>query len=198
MIKDLFYFIKNNYKKHILKINKDKNLIGFEEKDLNILLVCYSNEVYKKFIYGALNNFIESKNIKQFLITSNTYNIYKEINFYENFAKVLKESMHSKEDNIVVLEDFDAFLADDKVRGVVESLYNFTKDKNEKTKFFVVFTDKKETMKLFCKNDPSLLRIGFLGCLAEIACLPYLSKSPEEAIEELIYTEELLGEINEN
>lgn len=200
-INEFFEYIKTNFKKQINNINKNKELIGFNLKDEKILLVCYSNEIYKKFILDCLNKFLIKKDTKNFLISSNKNEdeeIYKELSFYKNLAESLKSSTVSTESNIVTFEDFEAFLSDEKTFGVIESIFYFKKEMKENTKCIIIFTDKKETIKYFCKSTPSFIRIGFIGCLAEIACYPAEPKSPEEAIEEFIQTEQLLGEKNED
>ena len=187
------------------RLNKKiKNSITFRKTDEKILLIYYKNEAYKRFLTNQILHFCNENKLEAFDISPykcdivNSCHLYKESDFYLNMFYEIKISKKAAYNNIVVFKDIDSFISDDKTIGLVDYISDFKKSMNDNTKFVIVMTNKRQTMKPFCKIDPSFLAIDFYGCLTEAAIFDVPKKTPEESLKELTQDENKLGEINED
>lgn len=191
-INKLFELLKN-------KISKSLNFYMSDEK---LLIVYYKNDLYKTFLLKEIFKLSQKNNIEQFTIASYSNNIldssyiYKDKDFYLNFFNEIKKVKKFKNEAIVLFKDIDAFISDEKVVGLSEYINDLRNEDNKK--ILIVITNKRQTMKSFCKYNPSFLSIDSYGCITEAACFDVIKKSPEESLKEIFDDEKLLGEINEN
>jgi len=187
------------------RLNKRiKSSITFRKKDEKILLIYYKNEAYKKFLTNQIVNFCNENKLEKFDISPykcdivDSCHLYKENDFYLNMFYEIKISKKAEYKNILVFKDIDSFISDDKTIGLVEYINDLKRCISDNTKFIIVMTNKRQTMKPFCKDEPSFLAIDFYGCLTEAAFFNVGKKTPEEALKELNQDENKLGEINED
>lgn len=184
--------------------SKIKNKTSFIKKDEKLLLIYHKNQEYKKFFTNEILKFCKQNNFEKFYVSSYSSNIvgscslYNDVDFYLNLLNEVKNCKKSENENIFIFKDIDYFINDDKTIGLVEYINDFRSSVGDKTKLIVIMTNKRQTMKFFCKYEPTFLTVDFNGCLTEAACFDVNKKTPEEALKELNDDKLILGEINED